>query len=393
MSGRLASRMARLGTESAFTVLAQAHQLEAAGRPVIHLEIGEPDAATPAHVVAAAVEALHAGHTHYVPAPGLAFLRQAVTAFLERHGRLRTSPERVIITPGAKPIMFFTILALCQPGDEVLVPDPAFAMYQSITAFSGAVPVAVPLREENGFRIDPDELARLVSPRTRLLILNSPHNPCGAALTAADCEAIAEIALRHDLMVLSDEVYWAIRYDGPHASVVDVDGMAERTILLDGWSKTFAMTGWRLGFGVFPPALVEPVTRLVVNSVSCTSAFSQYAAQAALDGPWEPVSEMVSELQSRRDLVVAGLNRIPGITCPVPEGAFYAFPNITALGLSSEILQSRLLQEAGVACLAGGSFGSFGEGHLRLSYANSREILEAGVAAIRGFVTDGLQVP
>jgi aspartate aminotransferase len=380
--------MARLGTESAFTVMAQAHQLEASGQPVVHLEIGEPDFATPQHIVDAAIEALQAGHTHYVAAPGIPALREAVTAFLEQHGRLDTTPDRVIITPGAKPIMFFTILALCQSGDEVIVPDPAFPIYQSIAAFSGAVPIALPLREENDFRIDPDELARLVSPRTRLLVLNSPHNPCGSALTAADCEAIAEIALRHDLTVLSDEVYWAIRYGGRHASVLDVEGMAERTVLLDGWSKTFAMTGWRLGFGVFPPALVEPVTRLVVNSVSCTSAFSQYAALAALSGPWAPVEDMVAQLRSRRDLVVDGLNQIPGVSCARPQGAFYAFPNIRALGSSSATIQARLLDEAGVATLPGTAFGAFGEGYLRLSYATAPENLQAAVAAIGRFAAD-----
>ena len=276
--------MGRLGTESAFEVLAQAQAIEATGRRVIHLEIGEPDFATPSHIIEAANQALASGKTRYVPAPGIPPLREAVSAFLERTGRLRTTPDRVVVTPGAKPIMFFTMLALCEAGDEVLYPDPGFPMYESIAAFSGARPVPLPLREANGFRIDPDELERLVTPRTKLLILNSPHNPCASAMTAADCEAIADVALRHDLTVLSDEVYWRIRYSGRHASVLDVDGMADRTVLLDGWSKTFAMTGWRLGFGVFPPALVEPVTRLVINSVSCTSAFSQHAAKAAARG-------------------------------------------------------------------------------------------------------------
>ena len=292
---RLADRMARLGTESAFEVLARARAIEDAGGKIIHLEIGEPDFPTAPHIVDAAVVALREGHTHYVPAPGIPPLREAVAAFLESNGRMETTPDRIIVTPGAKPIMFFTILALANEGDEVLYPDPGFPMYESITSFVGAVPVPVPLRESNGFRIDTDELAGLITDRTKLLIINSPHNPCGSALTREDCEAIAGLAIRHDLIVLSDEVYWAIRYGPgsepapPYASVLDVDGMADRTILLDGWSKTFAMTGWRLGFGVFPPALVEPVTRLAINSVSCTSAFSQYAAIAALEGPWQPV--------------------------------------------------------------------------------------------------------
>jgi aspartate/methionine/tyrosine aminotransferase len=376
--------MTRLGTESAFEVLARAQAIQAAGGKVIHLEIGEPDFPTPEHIVEAAVAALHAGKTHYVPAPGVPPLREAVAAFLERTGRLRTTPDRVIVTPGAKPIMFFTILALCAEGDEVLYPDPGFPMYESITGFAGAVGVPVPLREGNDFRIDTDELERLITPRSKLLIINSPHNPCGSALTEADCIAIAEIAMRHDLTVLSDEVYWAIRYgDQPHASVLDVDGMADRTILLDGWSKTFAMTGWRLGFGVFPPALVEPITRLVVNSVSCTSAFSQDAAVAALTGPWEPVEQMVAEFRRRRDVIVAGLNDIPGITCVEPQGAFYVFPNITGTGLTGAQLQSQLLQEAGVAALAGTAFGPWGEGYLRFSYANSVENIQAALEAIR----------
>ena len=379
----LADRMSRLGTESAFEVLARARAMEAAGAQVIHLEIGEPDFPTAPHIVEAAVEALRAGQTHYVPAPGIPPLREAVASFLERTGRLRTSPDRVIVTPGAKPIMFFTIMALCGPGDEVLYPDPSFPMYESITGLAGAVGVPIPLRQGNDFRIDTDELARLVTDRSKLLIINSPHNPCGSALTQADCEAIAEIAQRHDLIVLSDEVYWAIRYgEHPHASVLDVDGMADRTILLDGWSKTFAMTGWRLGFGVFPDALVEPVTRMVINSVSCTSAFSQYAAIAALDGPWAPVEEMVAEFRRRRDVIVTGLNEIPGLHCVQPQGAFYAFPSISGTGLTAAELQARLLTEAGVAALAGTAFGTFGEGYLRFSYANSVENIRAALGAI-----------
>ncbi len=380
---RLAERMGRLGTESAFEVLARAKALEASGVPVIHLEIGEPDFPTAGHIAEAAVEALRAGHTHYVPAPGIPMLREAVAAFLERTGRMRVAPDRVVVTPGAKPVMFFTILALAGPGDEVLYPDPGFPMYESITSFAGATPVPVPLRESNGFRVDVAELERLITPRSRLLIVNSPHNPCGSALTCGDCAAIAELAQRHDLVVLSDEVYWAIRYGAPHASVLDFDGMAERTVLLDGWSKTYAMTGWRLGFGVFPAPLVEPVTRLAINSVSCTSAFSQYAAIAALEGPQDGVAEMVAEFRRRRDVVVAGLNEIPGIGCAEPQGAFYAFPNITGTGLSAAALQARLLDEAGVAALSGTAFGTWGEGFLRLSYANSVANIQLALDAIK----------
>lgn len=381
---RLAERMGRLGTESAFEVLARAKALEATGKTVIHLEIGEPDFPTADHISQAAVQALLGGQTHYVPAPGIAPLREAVAAFLDRTGRLRgVSPDRVVVTPGAKPVMFFTILALCGPGDEVLYPGPGFPMYESITSFAGATPVPVPLREGNGFRIDVDELASLVTPRSKLLILNSPHNPCGSALTREDCAAIAELAVRHDLVVLSDEVYWALRYDGPHASVLEFDGMEARTVLLDGWSKTYAMTGWRLGFGVFPAALVEPVTRLAINSVSCTSAFSQYAAIAALEGPQDGVTAMVAEFRRRRDVIVSGLNAIPGVTCVPPDGAFYAFPNVSGTGVPAAVLAGRLLSEAGVATLAGTAFGTWGEGFLRLSYANSVANLQLALDAMK----------
>ena len=379
---QLADRMSRLGTESAFEVLVRAKALEAQGRKIIHLEIGEPDFDTPAHIVQAAEEGLREGHTHYVPAPGLPELRQAVVDFLSRTGRMEATPDRVIVTPGAKPIMFFAFLALCGEGDEVIYPDPGFPMYESIAAFSGAKPVPVRLREENDFRLDPDELRAFVTERTKLLVINTPHNPCGSALTREDCEAIAEIAMANELIVLSDEVYWAMRYGGEHASVLDVDGMAERTILLDGWSKTFAMTGWRLGFGVFPPALVEPITRLVINSVSCTSAFSQDAAIAALTGPWEPVEEMVAEFARRRGVIVDGLNRIPGISCLQPAAAFYVFPNVKELGVPSNEVAGHLLDQAGVAGLSGTAFGSCGEGFLRFSYANSIENIRGALEAI-----------
>jgi aspartate/methionine/tyrosine aminotransferase len=383
---QLADRMGRLGTESAFEVLARARALEATGRKIISLGIGEPDFDTPSHIVDAAEEALRAGHTHYVPAPGIPELREAVAAFLEQHGRMAATPEQVIVTPGAKPVMFYAILALCQEGDEVVYPDPGFPMYESIANFTGAKPVAIRLREENQFRMDPEELAALITDRTKLVILSSPENPCGSALTKDDCERIARIAMERDVVVLSDEVYWAIRYDGQHTSVLDVDGMAERTILLDGWSKTFAMTGWRLGFGVFPEPLVEPVTRLVINSVSCTSAFSQHAAIAALMGTWDPIEEMVAEFRGRRDVVVEGLNRLPGISCVEPGGAFYVFPNITGLGASSKAVEEHLLERAGVATVSGTAFGRHGEGYIRLSYANSveniRDALEAMEASI-----------
>ena len=386
---RLAGRMARLGTESAFEVLGKAVALERAGRRVVHLEIGEPDFPAPPHVVAAVEEALDAGRTKYVPSPGIPELREVVSSHLDSVGRMTASPERVVITPGGKPVMFFTMLALCEPGDEVLNPDPGFPMYASIADFTGATPVPLPLREENGFRVDPDELAGLVTDRTKLLILNSPQNPCGSVLTAEDVEAISRIAIERDLVVLSDEIYSALSYTGRCPSVLDVDGMAERTVLLDGWSKTFAMTGFRLGYGVFPPALVEPVTRLMVNSVSCVPAFCQYGAIAALEGPWDTVDRMREELRARRELVVDGLNGIDGISCLSPGGAFYAFPNISALGMSSAVLADRLLEEAGVACLPGTAFGEHGEGFLRLSFANSAENLREALKAIAELLASG----
>jgi aspartate aminotransferase len=380
---KLADRMGRLGTESAFEVLAKARALEAEGRSIIHLQIGEPDFDTPEHIVEAAEEALSGGMTHYVPAPGIPALREAVAAFLSRTGRLETDSSRVVVTPGAKPIIYFTIMALCQEGDEVLYPDPGFPMYESIANYSGATPVPLPLREEHRFRLDPDELASLVTDRTKLIILSTPHNPCGSALTREELEAVARVAIEHDLVVLSDEVYWAITYGGKHASILEIDGMADRTVLLDGWSKTFAMTGWRLGFGVFPQPLVEPVTRLVINTVSCTSAFSQYGAIAALEGPWGQVDAMVAEFSRRRDVIVEGLNAIDGISCLSPDGAFYVFPSIRDLGIPSKRVEEEILERAGVACLSGTAFGQYGEGYLRFSYANSVENIEAALDAIR----------
>ncbi len=386
---QLADRMSRLGTESAFEVLAMARALEAQGRKIIHLEIGEPDFDTPAHIRNAAKEALDRGMTHYVPAPGVPELREAIVEFLDKNGRMSATSDRVVVTPGAKPIMWFTILALCQEGDEVIYPDPGFPMYESITNMVGATAVPAPLREEHGFRLDADELASLVTPRTKLLILSSPHNPCGSALTERDCEKIAEVAIANDLYVLSDEVYWALSYSGEkHHSVLDVPGMNERTILLDGWSKTWAMTGWRLGFGVFPKELVEPITRLVINSVSCTSAFSQHAAIAALTGPMDEVDAMREEFDRRRDLIVGGLNSIEGVSCVDPGGAFYVFPSIKGTGVDSRTMMNHLMEKAGVACLWGSAFGRCGEGYLRFSYANSQENIRAALDAIGSVIPE-----
>jgi aspartate/methionine/tyrosine aminotransferase len=384
----LAGRMSRLGTESAFEVLARARALEAEGRDVIHLEIGEPDFDTPAHIVEAAVDALHSGYTHYNPAPGYPDVREAIGEFFGRTGRGSYPADRIVITPGAKPVMFFTIMALCERGDEVLYPNPGFPMYESIAHFAGATPVAVPLREENEFRMDPEEVASLVTDRTKLLILNSPHNPCGSTLAREELEALAAIAIEHDLTVFTDEVYWAINYEGEHVSIVSIDGMADRTVLLDGCSKTFAMTGWRLGFAALPPPLVEPVTRLIINSVSCTSAFSQRAILAALTGTWEPIATMIAEFRKRRDVIVEGLNRLDGVSCLEPGGAFYVFPNVKALGRPSSEVASFLLSEAGVAGLAGTAFGAHGEGYLRFSYANSIEAIQEALAAIAVVLPD-----
>jgi aspartate/methionine/tyrosine aminotransferase len=375
----LADRMARLGTESAFEVLARARELEAEGRKVIHLEIGEPDFDTPDHIREAARRAIGDGHTHYSPAGGIPDLKEAVAAFFSRTRGVDYPAENVVITPGAKPVMLYTIFALCQEGDEVLYPDPGFPMYESLAAFSGATPVPVPLREQRQFRIDPDEVASLLTDRTRLVILNSPHNPCGSSLSTEDVRRLAEVLGDRDVYILSDEMYWAIRYGGEHASIAPL--LPDRTILLDGCSKTFAMTGWRLGFAALPQPLVEPVTRLIINSVSCTATFTQMAAIAALEGPWEPVEEMVAEFAKRRDVMVEGLNRIDGLSCVDPTGAFYAFPNCTAIGPSRKVAVE-LLERAGVAALWGSAFGPGGEGYLRISYANSVENIRGALEAI-----------
>jgi aspartate/methionine/tyrosine aminotransferase len=371
--------MAQLGTESAFEVLARARELEAEGRKVIHLEIGEPDFDTPDHIREAARRAIADGHTHYSPAAGIPDLKEAVAAFFSRTRGVDFPADNVVITPGAKPVMLYTIFALCQEGDEVLYPDPGFPMYESLAAFSGATPVPVPLREERQFRMDPDEVASLLTDRTRLVILNSPHNPCGSSLSSEDVQRLAQVLGDRDVYVLSDEMYWAIRYGGEHASIAPL--LPERTILLDGCSKTFAMTGWRLGFAALPQPLVEPVSRLIINSVSCTATFTQMAAIAALEGPWEPVQEMVAEFAKRRDVMVEGLNRIDGLSCVEPSGAFYAFPNCTAIGPSRKVAVE-LLERAGVAALWGSAFGSGGEGYLRISYANSVENIRDALESI-----------
>jgi aspartate/methionine/tyrosine aminotransferase len=353
---------------------------------VVHLEIGEPDFDTPGHIIAAAQQALEGGFTHYGPGAGLPELRLAVASYLRKWRGLDIDAGRVIITPGGKPVMFFAILALVNPGDEVIYPSPGFPIYESMITFVGGKAVAMPLREERRFRFDPDEFRSLVTDRTRLIIINSPHNPTGSVLTRADLQTIADVARERDIVVLSDEIYSRILYTGRHESIAAFEGMLDRTILLDGWSKTWAMTGWRLGFGVFPTELVPHVERLISNSVSCTASFAQQAAVAALDGPQDAVDRMLEEFSRRRRAIVQGLNALPGVHCLEPDGAFYAFPNITATGFTSRDLADALLEQAGVACLAGTAFGSYGEGFLRFSYANSLENIHLALERMRSLL-------
>ena len=374
--------MADLGTETAFEVLARAKRLEAQGRRIIHMEIGEPDFDTPAHIRAAAMQALEGGHTHYVPAPGIPELRQAIADHTRRSRGIDVDPEEVVVTPGGKPIIFFSILAVVDAGDEVIYPNPGFPIYESCIRFVGGKPVPIPLREEFDFRLDVDELARLITPRTKMIILNSPGNPCGGVLSAEDVTAIAELVRGRPILVFSDEIYDRLSYGPAPESIASRPGMKEQTIILNGFSKTYAMTGWRIGWGIMPRPLAEQVTKLLVNSVSCTAAFVQHAALAALTGPQDDVERMRAEFQRRRDRIVAGLNAIPGITCRLPLGAFYAFPNVRAFGRPAAEIAEYLLEEAGVATLAGDAFGAYGEGYLRLSYATSVEAIDEGLERI-----------
>jgi aspartate aminotransferase len=381
---RWADRMSRLGTESAFEVLAHARRLEAEGRDIIHLEIGEPDFQTPQNIIDAATRALNGGATHYTPASGIPAVREATAAYVTKRTGVPTSAENVVLVPGSKNILAFLLLATIEAGDEVIVPDPGYAIYRSLVNFIGAVPVSAPIRQSNDFRLDVDELRSLITPRTRLLIVNTPANPTGGVLTRADCEAIAQLATEHDLMVLSDEIYERLCYDGSHVSLYSIDGMAERTVLLGGVSKAWAMCGWRLGFGAMPKEIAAKMDTLMINSSSCAAAFTQMAAIEAFDSPESDaaVDAMVSEFHQRRDILVDGLNRIPGISCHRPAGAFYVFPDITATGWNDRELQNALLDEMGVATLAGSSFGPHGAGHIRLSYANSVANLETAIDRI-----------
>ncbi|HLG08871.1 MAG TPA: pyridoxal phosphate-dependent aminotransferase [Gaiellaceae bacterium] len=382
----LAESLRRLGTETAFSVLARAKELERAGCDVIHLEIGEPDFATPLHICEVAAEAMRVGQTHYCPSAGMAELREEAAAYLSHTRGVDVDPGKVLVGSGAKPFLFFTILATCNPGDEVIYPDPGFPIYESAIRWAGATPVPVPLLEERDFTFDPNDLAGLLSDATKLVILNSPQNPTGGVLSPEDTAAVAEILARHEAWVLSDEVYSQMLYEGEFSSVASAPGMLERTVLLDGLSKTYAMTGWRCGFAAVPEPLVDPLTRFFVNSTSCVPPFVQLAGVAALSGPQDEPRAMVEEFRARRDLIVTGLNELPGVSCRTPRGAFYAFPNVSEVSIETEELADRLLEEAGVAVLAGSAFGRVGKGNLRLSYANSRENLARAVDRMRGLL-------
>ena len=380
---KLVQRMATIGVESAFEVLVKARALEAQGKSILHLEIGEPDFPTPANVVAAGQKALGEGWTKYGPTQGLPELRQSIARYVSRTRNISVGPEHVCVVPGGKPIMYFTIIALLEAGDEAIFPDPGFPIYESMIRFQGAKPVGIPLLESRGFSLDLDMLKDRLTDRTKLIVLNSPHNPTGGIIPADDIRRLAEIVRDRDVMILSDEIYSRICYSGDPFSIASVDGMLEKTIILDGFSKTYSMTGWRLGYGVMPAWLADAVVKLMVNSNSCTASFTQRAGIEALEGPQDAVDAMVAEFRKRRDAMVAGLNTIPGFRCPVPAGAFYVFPNVEGTGVGSKELADMLLYEAGVACLDGACFGSHGAGYLRFSYANSLANIMDAVERIR----------
>jgi len=378
-----AERMSRLGTESAFEVLARAKALERQGKEIIHLEIGEPDFDTPAHIREAAKRALDAGATHYGPAAGLPELREAIAKDVGATRNIPVAPEEIVVTPGAKPIMYFVITALVNPGDEVIYPNPGFPIYESVINFVGGVGVPIPLREESGFGFDLDLLEKKASKKTRLIVINSPQNPTGGVLEPDQLGRIAEIAKTFRIPVLADEIYKSFLYEGEFASITRFPGMRDLVIILDGFSKAYAMTGWRLGYGVMPAPLAEHVARLMVNSNSCTASFTQLAGIAALQGDQTPVAAMVAEFKRRRDLIVDGLNTLPGVSCRSPKGAFYVFPNVKALKRPSAEVAEAILTEAGVAVLGGQAFGEYGEGYLRLSYANSAENIRKALDRMR----------
>jgi aspartate/methionine/tyrosine aminotransferase len=379
----LSERMSRLGTETAFEVLARAKAMEAKGRDIIHLEIGEPDFDTPVNIREAAKKAIDDGFTHYGPSAGMLNVREAFAEFLTNDRGVEVKPDNIVVTPGAKPILFFSILALVDAGDEVVYPNPGFPIYESVINFAGGKPVPIPLREEKAFSFDLDEMRELVTDKTKLIIINSPQNPTGGVLTLEDMKGIAELAEKHDAWILSDEVYSKMVYDGKHVSIYDCPEVRDRVILLEGHSKTYAMTGWRLGYAAMPVELAAQISKLQTNSNSCTAAFTQIAGVEALTGPQDESLKMMAEFKARRDLIVDGLNEIPGFSCLRPKGAFYVFPNITGTGRKSKEIEEFLLEEAGVAGLSGTSFGKYGEGYLRFSYANSQENLRKALDMIR----------
>lgn len=383
MNLKYAKRMQNLGTETAFEVLAKAKKLEAEGKHIIHLEIGEPDFPTPENIVQAATKSLNGGDTHYTPSNGILPLRETIAKYMSRTRGLDFHADEVVMTPGGKPIMFFAIIALVDEGDEVIYPNPGFPIYESMIKFMGGKPVPIPLKEEKGFAFDPKDLRKLITPKTKLLIINTPQNPTGGILNKDAILKIADIIKDKDIWVLSDEIYSRLIFTGEHFSISQVPGFKERTIILDGFSKYYAMTGWRAGFGVMNKEIAPMISKLVTNSVSCTNAFVQKGCIEALEGPQDSVDQMKTEFLARRDIIVDGLNSLPGFSCIVPDGAFYAFPNITKTGYTSRELNDHLLYKANVAALSGTAFGEYGEGYLRFSYANSRENIKEAIKRIK----------
>jgi aspartate aminotransferase len=384
----LADALERLGTETAFSVLARAKALERSGRDIIHLEIGEPDFDTAPHIVDAAVAAMRSGMTHYCPAPGLDDFRDSIAGYFRRTRGVPFEAKNCLVATGAKPFLFFTVLACCNPGDEIIYPDPGFPIYESAIRWAGGVPVPLELREDEGFSLDPERLQSLLSPRTKLVILNYPQNPTGGTLGRDAVEAVAAILERSQAWVLADEIYSQLQYDEPFSSVTAFGSPLERTVVLDGLSKTYAMTGWRCGFAAVPAALVEPLERFFINSTSCVPPFVQLAGIAALEGPQDAVGVMIDEFLRRRRIVVDGLNELPGVRCLEPAGAFYAFPNVEGVPLPADVLAQRLLDEAGVATLSGTAFGRFGAGYLRISYANSEANLREALRRMAAFLAE-----
>ncbi len=379
-----ANRLSRLGTESAFEVLARARALEAQGKSIIHLEIGEPDFDTPKNICEAGIKAIRDGYTHYCPSAGLPEVRETVADYVSKTRNAKILPENCVVMPGAKPLIFNAIFALVNEGDEVIVPDPGYPIYESVVNYVGATPVSMKLSEESGFRFSVDYLKGLITPKTSMIIINSPQNPTGGVLTNEDLAAIYELAEEHDLWILTDEIYSRIVYDAEFQSIFTaVPEALKRTVMLDGMSKTYSMTGWRLGYGVMPKEVVEIMTKLAINNFSCTATFAQFALKEALTGPQDDVEKMVAEFQRRRDVLVDGFNKLKGVTCTKPLGAFYAFPNVTGTGIDSRELATKLMEEAGVACLSGNAFGKHGDGYLRWSYVNSIENIEKGLDKIR----------